>query len=105
MATVVYHPDSSGIVALLQSGQMRSHMAGVGGDAASVARASAPRAAMEVDTTFAFGRWCVNITNTAKDALRQEYGGRNTAPLAPLGRALNAIRAADPNSRRALRRL
>lgn len=97
---VRYEPNSAGIVELLQSRDMHTHMAGVGGEVGTVAASVTSRAQIETETVQAFGRWCVNITNTAPDALRQEYGGRNTAPLAPLGRALNQVRAADPNRRR-----
>lgn len=100
MALVRYEPRSAGIVALLQSTEMQTHMAQVGADTAGIAAASAPRAAMETDVVRAFGRWVANIANTAPDALRQEYGGRNIPPQAPLGRALNQVRSADPHRRR-----
>jgi hypothetical protein len=86
---VRYQPGS--LTELLNSAEMHTFMAEQGAAAAS-------GAGLTSATVVAFGRWCVNITNNAADAIAQEYGGRRgTTPTQPLTRILDQLWAADPN--------
>jgi len=106
MAEVLYHPNTgpgSGIDRLLRSPAMQTHMARVGADAASYAERYSRTPGISAQTTTAFGRWCVNIVNSAPDAIGQEYGhGRGRPPQAPLGHVINEFRAQDPHRRKPL---
>jgi hypothetical protein len=110
VAEVEYHPNvgpESGLALLMRSPEMWSMMRRVGQQAANVASSySSTPEAFTVTPTRAFGRWCVNVTNTAPDAIWQEFGTRRRTALAPLGRALVQLWSKDPNRRKsALARL
>jgi hypothetical protein len=83
---------------------MGRFMSGVGTYAAAAARQASTtpgQIAVSIGTGID-GRRAAFVTNQAADARFQEFGGgRGRRPASrPLGRALDAIRAADPNRRR-----
>ena len=80
---------------------MRAFMTQVGDHYGRIAQ-SASRTPEEVFVTTRLNRrrWAATIVNDADNALAQEYGAGNMPRLAPLGRALDAARANDPNLKR-----
>jgi len=109
---VVYRANTGRGSALEQIGRnadMRRHMARVGDQAADVARRNARfpsrvGTATELKAQRGGYRWSAIVRNSHRGARFEEYGGCGWEPLPhPLGKALDAVAAADPNRRRGRR--
>lgn len=95
-----YQQQRQGLDRVARGNPMRGLMSRAGARAASIAGGYAKdTGAVRYQLTSNRGRAAVNVVHSAKDALLQEYGGRSVARRAPLGRALDVARAADPHRR------
>lgn len=101
---VKYEPNigtGSGIGVVLTSNEMKQFMQeSVGLEAVQEARRYAKRS-HDIDSEVVMGssRWVTNVTNSATNAIAEEYGSKSKPPAAPLGHVLNYFRLRDPNRR------
>lgn len=107
MADLTYQPDRSGLDELGRSSPLQRFMLSQAETGATIARwyAETP-ASIVTSTRMDRARWRGVVTNTSDTALLEEYGvarpmrtqptGSWTPANQPLGRVLDAARAADP---------
>jgi hypothetical protein len=101
-----YKPETgsgSGIDKIMKSPGLSAHMATIGSMGVQIAATYSPHPGLiHSAPVTAYKRWCVNVVNTSKDALSQEYatgyrGNKWMAPRAPLGHVLAYFWVRDPH--------